>query len=58
MKNWISGFMWCANLVTCIFFYNLFQPQEGYDDATRARMDDIVAQITPLSVADLGVDYE
>lgn len=30
----------------------------GYTKETRARMDDLIANLTPLSVADLGVDAE
>jgi len=37
-----------------IVYMASFIPVEGYTKETRLRMDELVAQITPLSVADLG----
>lgn len=55
MKNFIAGFMWACNLCLILTVFVTFYPKDkGYTKETRARMDDLIAQITPLSVADLG----
>lgn len=38
-----------------LIVFMAFYPQEkGYSKEYRVRLDDLIAQITPLSVADLG----
>lgn len=55
MKNFIAGFMWCFNICLILTVFITFYPQEqGYSRETRARMDDLIAGLEPLSVADLG----
>ena len=59
MRNFIAGFMWCLNITTVLFGvaygYQAIQPKEkGYSAEYRARLDEIVKNVTPLSVADLG----
>ena len=39
-----------------IVYMASFIPVDGYTKETRLRMDELVAQITPLSVADLGAE--
>lgn len=58
MKNFINGFGTCfafmCAVLLAIFMYLSYPTEMGYTKETRARMDDLVAQLTPLTTADLG----
>jgi hypothetical protein len=58
MKLAILG--WAFNLAVLLAGYQLLKPEPmemGYSAEYRARLDDLVKNVTPLSVADLGIEY-
>lgn len=62
MRNKIAIMGWVLDSLLVIgigvFMYQVYPREEGYSLETRARMDELVANVTPLSVADLGIDAE
>lgn len=56
------AFMLCLTICFCTWMvleYNQSHiAQYGYTAEYRARMDDLIAGVTPLSVADLGMEAE
>ena len=59
MKTKIAMLGWAFNLLLIFAGYQYLKPVEemGYSAEYRARLDDLVKNVTPLSVADLGIEY-
>lgn len=58
MKNFINGFGTCFAIASAIFLigfmYDCYPMEKGYSAEYRARLDDLIAGIEPISVADFG----
>lgn len=60
MKTKIAKLGWAFNLLLIFAGYQYLKPEPmemGYSAEYRARLDDLVKNVTPLSVADLGIEY-
>jgi len=60
-KDFIAGAGWMLNMFLLAGLLGLFwlcaQPEDkGYTKAQLARMDSLIANLEPLSIADLGID--
>lgn len=63
-KDFIAGAGWMLNIFliggmcALVYFCNQEPKEVGYTKAQIARMDDLIANLAPLHVSDLGINAE